>query len=568
MARKELKFFSNLIFLVFIGLFLLSVSNVEADGAILYFAPASGTYVIGNNFSVAVKVDSGGQLVNAIDGIITFDNAKLEVVSISKSNSMLGLWVQEPVFSNSNGTISFAGGKPGVGYMGSAGEIVTIVFKPKILGQVNVSFSSGSVLADDGFGTNVLASMSSANYNFVESEPPRPVPPPVGVPSAPEIFSSTHPVEENWYSNNDPHFFWEISDDIRGVRYLATRQPVSFPSYYIDPGTEAQLTDIPEGTWYFHLRLRNRFGWGEISHFKFQIDTVPPEYFTAVVKEGDETTSPTPTLIFDTTDETSGVDYYEIRVDKEDPIKIKETEYKLQPQGFGKHIIIVKAVDRAGNEMVSVKEVNILAIEAPKITEYPRELISGSTLLIKGTAIPEATVDLYIERNEAVEITQTNSDNQGNWLYIHETPLEKGVYDIYAEAVNKDGARSQSSETVVVNVTPPAFIRIGKIVIDYLLILLILLVLLAIIIIFLIWLLGLIRRKKKKLVKETEESKSALYKAFKFLRDKIREQIANLDREPDLNQREQEIYNNLEKTLDVSEQMVEKEIKDIEEELK
>ena len=61
----------------------------------------------------------------------------------------------------------------------------------------------------------------------------------------------------------------------------------------------------------FHAQLRNKFGWGETTHFKLQIDTKPPLPFEITVKEGVETTHPQPTLLFETIDEGSGVDYYE-----------------------------------------------------------------------------------------------------------------------------------------------------------------------------------------------------------------------------------------------------------------
>ncbi|GAI35186.1 unnamed protein product, partial [marine sediment metagenome] len=41
---------------------------------------------------------------------------KLEVLNISKENSIFTLWPEEPIFSNSAGEISFSGGTPHPGF--------------------------------------------------------------------------------------------------------------------------------------------------------------------------------------------------------------------------------------------------------------------------------------------------------------------------------------------------------------------------------------------------------------------------------------------------------------------
>ena len=101
-----------------------------------------------------------------------FNPDKLEVKSISKTDSIFTLWVQEPAFSNSLGTITFAGGKPSPGYTGAAGTINTITFKAKTatFATADLTFAVGSVLADDGKGTNILTNMGSGVYTIVARE--------------------------------------------------------------------------------------------------------------------------------------------------------------------------------------------------------------------------------------------------------------------------------------------------------------------------------------------------------------------------------------------------------------
>ena len=66
--------------------------------------------------------------MNAASGVISFPADKLEVVSLSKTGSVFTLWVQEPSFSNSAGTINFEGIVLNPGFIGAAGKTPTIKF--------------------------------------------------------------------------------------------------------------------------------------------------------------------------------------------------------------------------------------------------------------------------------------------------------------------------------------------------------------------------------------------------------------------------------------------------------
>ena len=556
---------------VLLGICVLLLLPAVARAATLYFSPSSGSYAIGNNIPVGIFVSSADQAMNAASGIVSFPPDKLEVTSLSKDGSIIALWVRETTFSNTLGTINFEGIVLNPGFTGASGKIITANFKVKAAGIAPISFSSGSVLANDGKGTNILASLGSASFSLGEQITPEVETPSVvvGAPAAPKISSPTHPNSEKWYSNNDPKFTWKVPEDVTRVRLLVGHNPVVVPTVsYSEPISEKQLEDLADEVWYFHCQLQNKFGWGGVSHFKFQIDTTPPLPFEIEVKEGKETTNPQPTLVFEATDEMSGIDYYEVKIDQEPSIKIKEKEYKTPVQTFGIHTIIVKAVDKAGNETLAMTEINILAIETPVITDYPKTLLPGANLLIKGTAAIENKIELYIQKeNEESKVDETESDKQGKWSYIGTESLREGIYKVWAQSVNFLGARSKPSEKVTIQVSPPAFIKIGKLAIDYLTTIILLLVLILAIVLGIIWAWQKIIKRKKRLRKEITEAEKALYIAFKTLKEETKEQIAKLDGQSDLNEREKEISDELKRALKTSEKFIGKEIKDIEKEI-
>src|SRR3989338_6290606 len=137
-----------------------------ARAATLSFSPPSGSHTVGNTFSASILISSADQAMNAALGAISFPPDKLEVVSVSKTGSIFTLWVQEPSFSNSAGTINFEGIVLNPGFIGAAGKAISIAFKVKAAGNAPLTFSSGSVLANDGQGTNILASLGGALFNI------------------------------------------------------------------------------------------------------------------------------------------------------------------------------------------------------------------------------------------------------------------------------------------------------------------------------------------------------------------------------------------------------------------
>ncbi|GAI09678.1 unnamed protein product, partial [marine sediment metagenome] len=394
-----------------------------------------------------VYVSSADQAMNAASGVVSFPQDKLEVSSLSKSGSIFALWVQEPSFSNSAGTINFEGIVLNPGFTGTAGKIITTNFRVKAAGLANINFSSGSVLANDGKGTNILTSLGSAQFSlgYVGPSVPEATTPSAvsGTPSAPQISSPTHPDPNKWYNKKDAKFTWLIPTDVTGTRLLVGKIPAAIPTVtYVSAISEKDVTNLGDGIWYFHVQLRNTSGWGGVSHFRFQIDTQPPALFEIKFVDGKETNNPRPTVLCETTDSLSGIEYYKVKIGEGNFFTIsteivESNPYTLPLQAPGKRTILVQAFDKASNYMTAVEEFVILPIEAPVITDYPQTLLPGATLLIKGTAVLEATIKVYIQKDEKeVKIDETKSDKEGKWSYVATEPLEKGVYKIWVEAID------------------------------------------------------------------------------------------------------------------------------------
>lgn len=552
--------------LVLIGLILVSISGLpaatEAAGASLYLSPSSGNYTVGKNFTATVGVNTGGVAINAADGNLSF-NSNLEVVSVSKSGSIFNLWVGEPNYSNTARTVSFSGGIPNPGFTGS-GKIFSITFRAKNAGTGTVNFSSGTVLANDGKGTNILSGMGSGSYILGEA------PPAVSLPSLPEITSSTHPDQDKWYQNKNPQFSWKLPTDIIGVSFVFNKEEKSSPDSVSDGVINSKsYENIEDGIWYFHLKFQNKNGWGSTSHYKVKIDTTPPNDFEIIVDNGGDVTNPHPIIIFKTSDASSGIDYYEIKIGQGEIIKTNEDSYKTPIQPPGKYTVIVKALDKAGNYNLAMTDLIIEAIETPVITDYSKILYLGDPFYLKGKSLAETDINIYIQKEgeEKVFKSTVRSDKNGNFVYEHDRLLWRGLYNVWVEAQDSRGAKSNPSKKINVSVGPCALIKIGSLTINYLFAVIILLILILILCVLFWRTWQKIKERRKKLKKEITEAEEALYKAFLVLKKEIEEQIAMLDSYPGLSPQEKRIYQELKNALKISEEFIEKEIKDIKEEL-
>jgi len=555
-------------------LFFSIVLSCQAQGASLFLSPGSESFEVGIVFSVKVKMDTGGAPINAVQTTIYFPPDKLEVVDISKSGSIFSLWPEEPIFSNSSGKISFSGGMPHPGFTG-IGNIITINFKAKNEGVVKVTFGEGSVLADDGKGTDILVFIKEAKYSiqgaavFPEIKPEAPL---TEVPSSPQILSPTHPQEGEWYSNNSPRFQWELTSDITGVSFTLDRNPDTIPDTESEGRFQSKIyEDIDDGIWYFHLGLENETGWSSPSHRKIQIDVHFPHPFEIIIDNTGDSTNPNPNLYFETRDDTSGVNYYKLKIGEGDFFNLllaQVNPFSLPFQYPGRQKVIVRAVDEAGNNVEAEAIIDVEPIASPQITIWPKTYIAGEeTFYIEGTALPEIEIIIFLEKNgKEIKRWQTTSNSQGEWSFSTKELMKSGLYYLSAKAEDKRGAVSELSDSRKVKVLLSGM-HLGSFIVAFRTLLVFLVLVLFLGITLVGYFVYRILRTKKILRKETQEAKKSLSQNFDTLRKEIEERIEMLDSQPGFSPEERKIYEDLKEYLKIAEESVSKEIKDIEKEL-
>ncbi len=577
MAIHKNKITPILCTLVFIFL-LFSVGAQSAEAASLYFLPASGFYTIGQTFTISVYVSSSNQAINATSGIISFPQDKLQVISLSKTGSIISLWVQEPSFSNISGTINFESIVWNPGFIGNSGKIFNITFKTKTAGAAGIIFSSGSILANDGKGTNILSSLGSANFTIST-----PITSPTTTkekeyvvsgttPAAPVIFSETHPDPNKWYSSATAKFSWTLTDDITAVRLLVSKDPKAFPTVvYTPPVFSKTVTNLEEGIWYFCIQLKNNYGWGDITRFRLQIDNTPPGSLEVEIDNEGDPTNPQPLLWFKTNDSLSGIDFYEIKIGEIYNLQISTNEikdniYRLPLCPPGEYSLIVKSIDKVGKYSLVTKKLNIASIDVPVITDYSRKLSKNDYLVIMGYARLNDTVKLFIESEDKKIASYIAKRDNEKWIYKAERLLQAGIYTIWAEAVDSRGAKSNSSEKVAISAGSSVFFGFGNFIVSYIDIIIIFIVL--IVLTALAWVYYVrIRLVQTNLKEDVAQTQKNLYEAFDSLRKEITREVAKLDGNALLSEREKAVNEELKKAIRKSEELIIEEIKDIKEKI-
>ena len=159
---------SSVLVVVSLGLGLVSTS-VKSSSKISFVSSVPSFVVVGQDIIGNVHL-ANGQPMNAVDIVVSFDNNVLEVENISKENSIISLWVDEPIYDNDVGKIEFSGVIPG-GFNGE-GDLLSISFKTKHAGNGRIKFTRADVFANDGNGTIIQTEKFSKTYYVrTDSEP-------------------------------------------------------------------------------------------------------------------------------------------------------------------------------------------------------------------------------------------------------------------------------------------------------------------------------------------------------------------------------------------------------------
>jgi len=473
MIKKILKISGIVLSMAFFSVF-----NSAFAESNLSLVPSTQTVGIGQEFSVSLLLDAG-ENINAAQGIVSFSPSVIQMISVDNSDSVFNFWVEDPTIAKEVGTMSFVGGSS-KSVFGNKLKILTMKFKAVGIGTSNIKYSNGVVAADDGMGTNVLSSVKETSIVVsgtvvVTTTPVVQQPAPVdrvpvvvkNLPSAPKLSVPLYSDEKKWYSQiGETTVFWDLPADVVSISVLVDKNPNGKPTVF-----EKQLFNgknigiLEEGINYVHAKFKNNVGIGPVSTYKISIDTTAPLDFKVQMQEGIKIDNPSPTINFATNDNLSGVAFYSVIIDAQEPIKTEAESLKLPILEPGKHSVLVKAFDNAGNSSEASLSFEVLPIASPEIKFVTQPFYSDSdnTLLVRGSGLPSVITLLSLVKTDGTVSARASvrADESGEWEYSFSETLQNGKYKLVVLSQDDRGALSLPVEFDNIVVKTKPILKIG-----------------------------------------------------------------------------------------------------------
>ena len=240
-------------------------------------------------------------------------------------------------------------------------------------------FSTTTVIATTTTQTDssVLSPVSTSDTNFAPVDTPEEessteeTSTSEDLPELPQVTSSTFTDQEIWYKSTEGHFKWILPSDISEVAVEISTSSENKPENNSDAILEQPIDEftiskdlLQDGVQFLSISFKNEAGWGPALNYKIQIDNTSPEHFDIFVKN-DTVSSSFPVINFEAEDKTSGIDYYEIFIASNEPIKVTPNEarlgYQLRNLENGTYSVRVVAHDKAGNIRENSQSISIMA---------------------------------------------------------------------------------------------------------------------------------------------------------------------------------------------------------------
>ncbi len=546
-------------------LFIIFLSSFGfANATNITLSPNSADYTIGKTYTVEVKVSNNQDDINGVSGSLSFPSNLLQVTSISKTGSIINTWAEEPIFSNTEGAVSFEGVILNPGFSAQSGKIITIFFKAKASGVANISFKSGSVLANDGNATNVLGTLGSASFSISQpllTETTSSLKITTTLSEAPIITSSTYPNQNKWYSSRKASFAWEVPLDVVSVSTLYDEKENSVPTkFYTPPINNKSFTLDSDGTMYMHVQFKTKSGLGKIANYKFQVDTIPPQKLEANLPDGVLTYNPTPEVAVSAIDDLSGLDYITMSVDSKEPVVYSINSsglYTLPEQSSGKHTVLITVYDRAGNKNEVSVDYAVQVIDPPMITSYNKRIELGSPLSVGGNTYPNREVEVTLtDKDDNIISEKVTSDENGVFVLKWSGELPIGVYELRARVTDANGIKSKFSDARAVSVVNSLLLRVSMFIMNWISIILIVIVstaILAAIAWYSYFHFGRFTRNVKRNTEEAENTLRVNISAFRRDLNDFYNLLQETEKKRPLTSEEQSIKMMIKKRIDTAE---------------
>ena len=333
-SKKIISHFSLSFYILIFAFYVFAAK--AADAATLYFYPQNLEIFDGENAIVEVRLNTEGEIINALELNGKFSNNNLSITSVDTSSSLLQILVESPQTDGTN--FHLVGGTPG-GFNGE-GIVGRLNIKAVKTGSSILSFTEPVKLLANTENAKELTAKSLQSNLSVILKPKDYI----------KLSSRTHPEPLMWYNAKEVNIHWDLEPGAE-YSYLVSQDQTAVPDETPDrpKGDRLWLGDIAlggleDGIYYFSVK---KIGSTTISRYSIFQDSTPPKWVNVALNPGTPETNGKQYVSFLAKDTTSGIDRYEMKVDDGNFEKVSPPNFIINNPDFQR--IIVRAYDEAGN---------------------------------------------------------------------------------------------------------------------------------------------------------------------------------------------------------------------------
>ncbi|MCC6934725.1 MAG: hypothetical protein IT406_03520 [Candidatus Yanofskybacteria bacterium] len=316
------------------------------------FGPETAVFELNSEHRIAINVETGGERVNAIRAVASFDPSRVAAVGVESTDSLCekGI-VLERTIDNESGTVSVSCGLLGAEFSGTD-VFVRLILRPLKAGDFTLRFAEGTqVLANDGLGTSVLRSWTDSGYTVIAERSSA---------SSGKIpftmFSPTHPNRERWYSSRDVGVSWLSRP---GIRYTyavdATGSEVPVPV----GDSSLEVVGLSDGAHMIRLSAWKDGIRTETAEIRLKIDGTPPEGFMVRASDTSVVAGDVVRIDAAAADNLSGLQkstYVQVDDGVLLPVRLPVS---IPFTRKGVHQVMVRVFDNAGNHADATTEIHV-----------------------------------------------------------------------------------------------------------------------------------------------------------------------------------------------------------------
>jgi hypothetical protein len=288
------------------------------------------------------------ELINIVSGKIVFDPDMYALEKVDKSKSIASLWLFEPNIKTATDSVRFGAAMIYPGFEGE-GELFSLDLKVK--GKATSSpiyFTNEEIFVADGTGSKMAISTTSMMSAIAQA--------PIAARSGFDKFavrSFTHE-QGAWSNKTRASFYWPAGYQ---AAFSFNTLPTSDPGRGTKKQTHASFDAKKNGTYYFHLRVRDKSGASKLFHYKIRIDTSKPSDFSAVPSFPKQVGSLL-SVKLKAKDALSGFSYFNVILDGRSK-RITAASYAAPVTLSGNHRLTVRVFDKAGNYQETTKSFSV-----------------------------------------------------------------------------------------------------------------------------------------------------------------------------------------------------------------